>query len=98
LLVLRRPSEGMWVVKYDGHWAAVPILVGLAVVVRLITIQATAYEFTSIEPEDTNLLLEVAKVLAPWVTWVIAAYGVSSIFYGEGTFKNVAVASAYALL
>jgi len=98
VLVLRRPSEAMWELKYDGRWIAVPILLALAVIVRLITIEVTAYEFTTIEPADTNLILELAKVIVPWVTWVIAGYGVASIFYGEGTFKNVAVASAFALV
>ena len=88
----------MWELKYDGQWIAVPILLALAVIVRLITIEVTAYEFTTIEPADTNLILELAKVIVPWVTWVIAGYGVASIFYGEGTFKNVAVASAFALV
>jgi hypothetical protein len=98
VLVLRRPSEAMWELKYDGQWIAVPILLVLAVCIRLITIEVTSYEFTTIEPADTNLILEMAKVLVPWVTWVVAGYGVASIFYGEGTFKNVAVASAYALV
>jgi len=97
-LVLRRPSEAMWELKYDGRWIAVPILLALAVIVRLITIEVTAYEFTTIEPADTNLILELAKVIVPWVTWVVAGYGIASIFYGEGTFKNVAVASAFALV
>ncbi|GEM_PF-627932 len=98
VLVLRRPSEAMWELKYDGRWIAVPILLALAVIVRLITIEVTAYEFTTIEPADTNLILELAKVIVPWVTWVVAGYGIASIFYGEGTFKNVAVASAFALV
>lgn len=88
----------MWELKFEGQWIAVPILLTLAVVIRLITIEVTAYEFTLLEPEDTNLILELAKVVVPWVTWVVAGYGVASIFYGEGTFKNVAVASAYALV
>ena len=88
----------MWELKYDGQWIAVPILLTLAVIVRLVTIEVTAYEFTTIEPADTNLILELAKVVVPWVTWVIAGYGVASIFYGEGTFKNVAVASAFAMV
>ena len=98
VLVLRRPSEAMWELKYDGRWIAVPILLTLAVIVRLITIEVTAYEFTTLEPADTNLILELAKVIVPWVTWVVAGYGIASIFYGEGTFKNVAVASAFALV
>ena len=98
LMVLRHPNEGMYELKYDGTWAAVPILLVLAVIARLISIEFSAYEFTTVEPENTNLILELAKVIVPWGTWVIACYGVSSIFYGEATFKNVAVASAYALL
>ncbi|MCL5947115.1 MAG: YIP1 family protein [Chloroflexi bacterium] len=98
ILILRHPTEALWEIKYEGQWIAVPILVALAVAVHLIVIQFTAYEFTTVEPETTNLLLEVAKVLAPWATWVVSCYGISSIFYGEGTFKNVAVCSAYALL
>ncbi len=88
----------MWEIKYDGQWIAVPIIVILAVAVHLISLQVSAYEFTTLEPDQTNLVLECGKVLAPWLTFVIAAYGVSSIFYGEGTFKNVVVSSAYALV
>lgn len=98
LYVMVHPIEGQYAIKEAAPWAAVPLFLLLAVLVRLASIAWSSFQFSEIDPEDASLALEIFRVLAPWATWCIAGYGVSSIAYGEGTFRQIAVSSACALV
>lgn len=41
--------------------------------------------------------MESLKLFLPWVTWIFASYGVSIIFDGEGTLKDIFISSALCL-
>ncbi len=69
----------------------------LAVVVRMASLSVLSFHFRTQRPEETRLLFESGKVLIPWLTWCIAQLAVSEIFYGEGTFRQIIVNSAWAL-
>ncbi len=87
---LRRRRE-----RGDG-WP-VPVLLLLAVVVRVASLSALGFHFRTQRPEETHFLIESGKVLLPWITWCVAALAVSEIFYGEGTLRQIVVSSAWAL-
>jgi DNA-binding beta-propeller fold protein YncE len=80
----------------SGLWA-VPVLLLLAVAARMASLMALSYHFQEQRPEETRLLFESGKVLIPWITWCISALAVGEIFYGEGTFRRIAISSAWAL-
>jgi hypothetical protein len=46
-------------------------------------------------PEDTSPLQEGFRIVLPFVTWCLAHYAIAMIFYGEGGFKDIAVAAAF---
>jgi DNA-binding beta-propeller fold protein YncE len=76
---------------------AVPALLVLAIAVRMVGLTVQSYHFQAQRPEQTRLLLEAGKLLIPWITWCVAAVAVGEIFYGEGTFRQILIGSAWAL-
>jgi tetratricopeptide (TPR) repeat protein len=80
----------------SGLWA-VPALLSLAVLVRMAGLAAVSFHFQSQRPEETRLLFEAGKILIPWITWCVSAVAVAEVFYGEGTFRQIVVSSAWAL-
>jgi len=80
----------------SGLWA-VPVLLLLAVVVRMVSLAAMSFHFRVQRPDETRLLLETSKILIPWITWCVSALAVGEVFYGEGTFRRIVISSAWAL-
>ena len=82
--------------EHSALWA-VPVLLLLAIVVRVVGLAALSFHYRVQRPEETRLLFEGGKALLPWVTWCIAALAVGEVFYGEGTFRRIVISSAWAL-
>jgi tetratricopeptide (TPR) repeat protein len=80
----------------SGLWA-VPVLLLLAVVVRMVSLAAMSFHFRAQRPDETRLLFETGKILIPWITWCVSALAVGEVFYGEGTFRRIVISSAWAL-
>jgi hypothetical protein len=73
------------------------ILLGLAVLVRMLGLAALSFHFQTQRPEETRVLFEAGKILIPWITWCVSAIAVAEVFYGEGTFRQILVSSAWDL-
>jgi tetratricopeptide (TPR) repeat protein len=80
----------------SGLWA-VPVLLALATLVRMVGLAALSFHFQTQRPEETRLLFEAGKILMPWITWCVSAVAVAEIFYGEGTFRQILISSAWSL-
>ena len=57
-----------------------------------------AYLLPELRWEDANLVVEVLRIVIPWLLWTTANYGVSTLFDGEGTFRGVMRTTAYCLV
>jgi hypothetical protein len=79
-----------------GLWA-VPILLALSILSWMVSLSALSFHFRDRRPEEIRLLFESGKILIPWLTWCVSAFGVGEIFYGEGTFRKILINSAWAL-
>lgn len=82
--------------RQSGLWA-VPFLLALAVLMWMVSLSALSFHFRDRRPEEIRLLFESGKILIPWITWCVSAFGVGEIFYGEGTFRKILINSAWAL-
>jgi sugar lactone lactonase YvrE len=120
--ILGDPIETFWELRERGSLWAVPVLLLLACVVRLLspTLMAfhmvtipqvgeiwnlltpynliTYYHLRELDPDQVNILLEIARVIGPWALWVVVSYGVGIIFEGEGSFRALLITSAYCLV
>ncbi len=101
---IHRLGDGLrWLLRYlrglreRSDLRAVPALLFLALLVRMLGLSMLSFHFQTQRPEEIKLLFEAGKVLIPWITWCISAVAVAEIFYGEGTFRNIVISSAWDL-
>jgi hypothetical protein len=76
---------------------AVPVLLVLTILSWMTSLSALSFHFSVQRPDEIRLLFESGKILLPWLTWCISAFGVGEIFFGEGTFRKIVISSARAL-
>ncbi len=99
--LLFRPRRTMESVKNSRGRLSVPagmLILLLALIVRVFFIYTVSYSFQDVELEDVNLLLETAKILLPFFTWVGASYLISAQFNGETTLEENFVAASYCMV
>lgn len=92
------PYEGFWVLKREGKGSltAALVLMLLVLSVRIADIMLTSYQIGDIDPRNANLLVEIVRILVPWILWCVCNYGVTTITDGEGFFRDNVIATAYA--
>ena len=93
------PFDGFWDLKHEkrGSVKAANVLVLLFVIAYALRVQFSGYIFTGKMPEDVNTIYEVIKMVLPLGLWCVANWCFTSLMDGEGTMKDIYVASAYAL-
>ena len=93
--LLVEPQETFYHLREKGSVAAALVIMFLALAVRVATVFTVAFHFSAAEPWEVNFVAELMRMIAPWLTWVVANYAVTAILYGEGTFRQIFVTSAY---
>lgn len=89
---LFHPCETFENVRYMRgklKWSPAFIFLGLTVGVRIIYMHIVHYPLADIDLLNASYLLEAMKFLLPFITFVIAAYAVTSIMDGEVKFKEL---------
>lgn len=89
--VLFHPSDVFYEVKQNNHILAGMWMLLALVVVRFVNIFVTAYHFRTVDPEQGNLIFELARILLPGLTFVLAQYAITTIADGEGFIGQVFV-------
>lgn len=74
------------------------IIMTLAVAVRVFFIYTVHYPLVEIDPRNANLVLEIAKILLPLLTFVIASYAVTAIVGGESKLSEIFTASCFCMV
>lgn len=98
--LLKHPIDGFTALRYEGkggYLAAIVLLVG-AYASLIIMKLFTSYSFNMVDIRRVNILALLIQYALIWIGWVVSNYLVSSIYRGEGRFKDVFVGSAYALM
>ena len=96
-----RPFSGFWDLKRErrGSLPTALTIVTLVAVVALMSYQFSGYFFMNpFEREfGMDLRREVVGVYLPFFLWVAANWGFTTLMDGEGSMKDVAIATGYAL-
>lgn len=98
--LLKHPIDGFSALRYEykgGYLSAIILLLGAyasIVIMRLFT----SFSFNMVDIRRVNIIAILIQFVLIWLGWVVANYLVSSIYRGEGRFKDVFVGSAYALI
>ncbi|WP_248924291.1 YIP1 family protein [Paenibacillus hamazuiensis] len=98
LHILRHPIDGFAALRYEhkASWLSSFILLLLALVSYCVMRAGISFIFNPEVILDVNLLAAAVQFLAVWIGWVVANYLISSIYRGEGRFRDVVYGSSYA--
>lgn len=93
------PFDGFWDLKHEkrGSLAAANILTLMFVVTYALRTQFSGYIFTGKLPGEVNTIYEIIVMVLPLGLWVVANWCFTSLMEGEGTMKDIYIATAYAL-
>ena len=92
------PFDGYWDLKHEkrGSVRAGLLIVGLTIVAFYYQSIGTGYYYN---PQGTymSVFMQIMSILIPFMLWVIANWCFTTLFDGEGSFKDIFIASSYAL-
>ncbi|MBQ8201053.1 MAG: YIP1 family protein [Clostridia bacterium] len=99
LHVITHPFDGFWDLTHEkrGTMGAANIIVIAVLITRLLALEHTAFMFNEVYWPSVNILQQCLSVLLPLVIFVISNWGLTTLFEGKGTLKDVYMATAYAL-
>lgn len=99
LHVIFHPFDGYWDLKHEERGT-----VGAANIILLVTVlswvfyrQYTAFTFSTLRVETLNILTEASSILIPVLLWCICNWALTTLMEGKGTFRDIYIATAYAL-
>lgn len=98
--VLFHPFDGFWCAQREkrGNAGSATVILLLLVFAAIFSKRATGYIFNYHDPEDFNLFSEILGILAPVLLWCIVNWSITTLMDGEGTFRDIYIATAYALM
>ncbi len=99
LYVIFHPFDGFWDLSREkrGSLGAANIIVFLVLLVRLLSMQFTPFLFMNVYWPSVNIIQQCLAVLLPLLFFVAGNWGLTTLFEGKGTFKDVYIATCYAL-
>lgn len=99
LYVSTHPLDGFWDLTHEkrGSIAAANIIVFMALLTRVFRLQFTSFIFVKVIWEYINLLEIVLGFLVPIILACVANWGLTTLFDGKGTMKQIYMGIGYAL-
>ena len=99
LFVIRKPLTGFWDLVHEGYgsMAAAHTIVALAIIVQILRLTVTNFQFISINMEAFNVVMVILQLVVPLCLWVVANWSLTTLFDGKGNFSNIYMGTAYAL-
>ncbi len=93
------PFDGFWDLTHEkrGSMAAANTIVIAVIVTRLLSLQFTSFLFNNVYWPEVNILQQCLSVLLPLVIFVLGNWGLTTLFDGKGTLKDVYMGTCYAL-
>lgn len=98
VMVLFSPSEAFSRIQSRPRWIPAILLILMLVAARFFEIYFTGFHYAGTRPEFANLWLETSKIIVPLFAWMVSGWAITSIMDGESKLKQIAVASAYAMI
>lgn len=97
--VIFHPFDGFWDLTHEkrGTMGAANIIVLAVLITRLLSLEHTSFLFSNVYWPEVNILQQCLSVLLPLVIFVVGNWGLTTLFEGKGTLKDVYIGTAYAL-
>jgi hypothetical protein len=93
------PLDGIWDLTHEkrGSLAAANVIVALAMLVEILRLTLTSFQFVKINMEYFNALIAMMSILLPILLWVVANWSLTTLMDGKGRMIDIYMAIAYAL-
>ena len=97
--VIFHPFDGFWDLKHEkrGSVRAAIFFVALTILTFIYQSVGKGYAFNPYN-EYVNFFSQILSVVVPLALWVIANWCFTTLFEGEGSMKDIFIATSYALL
>lgn len=97
--VIFHPFDGFWDLKHEKRGSMRAALVYLVLTVVTFFYQAIGESYIA-NPQGsyTTIFIQLLGVLVPLALWVVANWCLTTLFEGEGSMKDIFIASCYSLL
>ncbi len=99
LYIIFHPFDGFWDMKHEkrGSMQASMTILILTVFAYMGSRQFTAFLFNYNNTQDLSVIADVATVLVLFFLWCIANWCLTTLFDGEGSFRDIMMVTGYAL-
>nr|AGS51841.1 hypothetical protein [uncultured bacterium contig00066] len=100
LYVCTHPLDGFWDLTHEkrGSIAAANIIVCASVIIEVLRLTLTSFQFVRINMERFNAILVVMSVILPVFLWTLSNWSFTTLMDGKGTMKDIYMAVAYAMV
>ena len=97
--ILTHPFDGFWDLKHEKRGSVRASFVYIAVTVVVFYYQAIGqgYLFNPLGKYST-IITQIISVVVPFLLFIIANWCLTTLFEGEGSFKDIFIATSYSLL
>ena len=97
--VIFHPFDGFWDLKHEYRGSVRASLVWIVIAILTFYYQSvgTGYIFNPYQGNST-ILIQLTAVLVPVLLWTVSNWCLTTLFDGEGSFKDIFVATSYALV
>jgi len=100
LYTATHPLDGFWDLTHEkrGSIAAANVIVFTAVIIEILRITLTSFQFVKINMESFNAIIVLMSILLPIFLWTVANWSLTTLMDGKGTMGDIYMAIAYALV
>ncbi len=97
--VIVHPFDGFWDLKHEKRGSVRASIVFIAVTILTFFYQSIGQGYLlNPEGEYADLWMQIIGVLVPLMLFVVANWCLTTLFEGEGSFKDIFIACSYSLL
>jgi len=99
LYVITHPLDGFWDLTHEkrGSVAAANVIIALAVIVEVLRLTLTNFQFVTINMEYFNSLIVAMRILLPVGLWTVANWSLTTLMDGKGRMFEIYMSICYAL-
>ena len=100
MYVITHPFDGFWDLIHEkkGSIAAANTFLILFLIIRVLKLIATNFQFISAPIQHINVFEEMGSLLLPFLVLCVANWAMTTLFEGKGRFKDIYMGMCYALV
>ena len=100
IYVIFHPFKGFWDLKHEkkGTLSFSTAIVFVLVFIFILRRQVTGFLVNTNDISSINIIVQFSYVLLPFILWCISNWAITTLIDGEGSFKDIYIATAYSLV